>query len=136
MDFIKEAYRILKPGGRLAVMEAFRLKENLNKEEERLYRKLCNCFHTDFAHKDNFKSNLLKVGFKNIKFHDKSNNVQKTASINYWLTMPFFPVVWIFRKLRIVSETFYNLIDGLREQKNIFDSNFLTYGVFVAEKDR
>lgn len=134
MGFIKEVYRLLKPGGRLAVMEAFRLRDDLNEKEERLYQKFCNCFHADLACRDDFKANLLAAGFKNIQFHDKSANVQKTASINAWLATPFFPVVWILRKLRMVSDTLYNLVDGLREQKKLADSTFLTYGVFVAEK--
>lgn len=134
MDFIKEMYRSLKPGGRLAIMEAFRLKENLDKEEERLYRKLCNCFHASVPYKDSFKADLLAAGFKNVHFYDKTDNVKKIANINYWLALPFLPLAWVLKKLRIISDTLYNLVDGLREQKKLANLNFLTYGVFVADK--
>lgn len=121
-ESLKEAYRILKPGGRFVIADAF-----LKKEEQELcygaqysHRRLCDHWSlTNLGSINNVKKHLEQTGFKNIKIEDISYRVAPSV-----LHVPFAIVTFILKKLinfkplkreslHNLKGSFYALLSGL-----------------------
>jgi MPBQ/MSBQ methyltransferase len=110
-DSLKEAFRILKPGGRLVIADAF-LKKSVNElciGGLFAYRKLCNHWSLEKLEPHRvIKTNLEQLGFKDIKVEDISFRVAPSV-----LHVPFAITFFILKKLlsfqSIKKESFHNL---------------------------
>lgn len=135
IDFLKEAYRIMKPAGKIAVVDAYLTRKNFNKKETEIYNKFLKGWAVpNLSLKDDFYNDLKKAGFKNIKFHDKLDSVKKSSKKIYQLGMLAYPITLLLSFLRIIPKSMHgNTITSLN-QKRLVDNDMVTYGVFVAEK--
>ena len=134
LDFLKEAYRLLRLGGKIVVVDGFLTKRDLTQKEKGIYNKCLMGFKVaNFSHKDDFLNDLRKAGFKNIKFYDKTDEVipsSRRIALYGYLFSPFF---CILSKLRIIPKDIHEMAIACINQKKTFHS-FTIYGVFVAEK--
>ena len=119
---LKEAYRILKPDGKLVIADAF-----LKKEETELcyggkyaYHKLCSHWSLEkLETKNNMVKKLQSVGFKNIKTEDASLRVAPSVLHVPFTIMGFFIKNIITLKglkkesLHNLQGSFYALLSGL-----------------------
>lgn len=129
LDFLNEAYRIMKPGGKIAVVDAFVIKENFNDKEKIVYEKFNQGWRLpDLSTKDNFQKDLEKAGFQNIIFQDKLKNIKKSSRILYYYGLITYPLEFFKEKLGIGVPNFAPFC-----QKQLFQG-IATYGVFTAEK--
>ena len=135
IDFLKEAYRIMKPAGKIAIVDAYLTRKNFNKKEIEIYNKLLKGWAVpNLSLKDDFLNDLKKAGFRNITFHDKLDSVKKSSKRIYRLGMMSYPITLLFSFLRIIPKSMHgNTISSLN-QKRLVDNDMVTYGVFVAEK--
>ena len=119
---LKEAYRILKTGGRFVIADAF-LKKDKNKlcrGGKYAYNKLCSHWSLEKLETHYYiKSKLEELGFKDIKVEDKSFRVAPSV-----LHVPFAITGFILKKLlgfkaikreslHNLTGSFYALLSGL-----------------------
>ncbi|MEP6617330.1 MAG: methyltransferase domain-containing protein, partial [Ginsengibacter sp.] len=78
-DFIKEAFRLLKQGGRLIIADFFK-KQGLNEGEARLVKQWANGWAIeDYATRESFENKLSENGFSNIRFKNATPAIMHSA---------------------------------------------------------
>ena len=134
-DFLKEAYRLLKNGGRLVVDDGFLLRQPKDKHEEKdLSAFLEGMALSNLAVESEFKKSLEEVGFKNIKIYDKANETLPSAKKIYKMSIFSYPVSWVLEKLRITPSLLTkNNLAGITQYR-IIKNGIMGHRVFYAEK--
>ena len=136
-DFIKEAYRLLKPGGRVAVADLFKRRLNLNTKERRIYSTFLNGWALPgFDTVQEIIQKMRHRGFRNVVYYDKHDAVRYTSKLVFQKGKKWYPVTYLFSKFKIIPKTWHNHILAAYHQKMCLDQNILRYGVLVAEKQR
>ena len=83
--FLKEAFRVLKPGGRLIVADGYRTNKTLNAKEESIMTKWEDGYAVHRLATDiDFEKRILNVGFKNSKIEDTTALVMPSAKRLYY----------------------------------------------------
>ncbi|MFW9896448.1 MAG: SAM-dependent methyltransferase [Candidatus Thorarchaeota archaeon] len=128
--FLKEFKRILKPGGRIAVLDGFRNgKYPLNPLIEKKYDLWCEGWVLRYKldTQTNFMKYLEQEEFQDIMFKDITSNILPSSKRIYNL--------WVKRLI------YLSLIGSIKEisragiyQKKLFKSRYLVYGAFSAQK--
>jgi len=134
-DFLREAYRLLRTGGRLVISDAFLERRPNNKlEKKKLANFLKGMTLDNLAESDKFESLVREVGFKNIQNIDKTEAILPTAikiiRMSRWSWPLSLVTTWLGKTPRL-------LVDNNRagiEQMYLFKNRVLTYRVFVGEK--
>ncbi len=86
--FIKESYRILKPGGRIILADYFKTG-NLNTDNSKIMKNwLNNWAISDLDTIEDFKNKLAKEGFDNIVIEDYTSNIMSSARRMYLVSFP------------------------------------------------
>lgn len=130
IDFLNEAYRIMKPGGKIAVVDLFLTKENLDAQEMKIYTKTIGGWLVpNVSTKEGFWKSLEQAGFKNVAFHNMPNHIRRSTEKLYYRNLLFYPLAFLKSRLGIGRENFSPIY-----QKALFDRKIATYGIFVAVK--
>ncbi len=134
LDFLREAYRLLTKGGKIVIVDGFLIKKSLSEKEKEIYDKCLFGWKGDnLSLKDDFLNDLVKVGFKNIRFYDKTHEVMPSSRRIALYGYLFFPFTFILSKLKLISKNIHEHTVACINQKKTFH-NFTIYGVFYAEK--
>ena len=134
-DFIKEAYRLLKRGGRLIVDDGFLLRSPKNEHEQKdLDAFLEGMALSNLAFENNFKKSLEDVGFKNIKIYDKVNETIPSSKKIYKMSIFSYPLSIILEKLKLTPPLLTkNNLAGITQYR-IIKNGIMGHRVFCAEK--
>jgi len=135
-DFLKEAYRLLKPGGRLVLADFLQTRPDLNPKEQHIMDQWAAGWAIPFYETaENFKIKTEAEGFELLSYQNASKHVLKSAERLYYR---FFPG-WIGAKLYRL----FNPKSSAISMKNVWTAYYQykglkkqlwEYGILVAQK--
>lgn len=134
-DFIREAFRVLKQGGRLVVCDGFLMqREVTNKNWSSMVDCLDGWAVPNLCLRDEFEQMLGKQGFSDIKYDDITEQTIPSADYMYKVAKRLQPMQKMSQWLGLRSEAqTANFKVGLA-QHYLFHNQLVEYGIFSAEK--
>lgn len=134
-DFIQEAYRLLRPGGKLVLADFFRASRNLSNDDEAL---LQSWFHQwavpDLDSLEEFSNKVTKTGFANLHLEEATDLIRPSANRLNTLGWTTAPLALLFRLFRIHNaDQHANWKSSILQQKSLKKSLW-QYGIFSATK--
>ena len=134
-EFLEEAYRILKPGGRIAVADGFLNDMNPEPRYEGMLKDWLDGWAVpNLWGQERFTNDLADTGFKNINFLDGSKNIVP-SSHRMWVSSQLVKrVIGIAEFLRIRNKVQNKNVTAAELQFPLLMAGAWNYGIFVAEK--
>lgn len=134
-EFIQEAARVLKPGGRLVVADGFQSKAQLNQEEhDLLHSWLSSWVVPNLATPEAFFASLRQAGFTTIDYQNITVNVLPFSLRLYLSALQAMTQAKQVDDPRQLSEEDLEAIRGPRDQMRSLASGVWHYGLFLAVK--
>ncbi len=136
IDFYKEAYRIMKPGGRIVLAEYLRLKRPLGTEDEVLLKNkwLNQWAIDDIDTEQEHYSNMEKAGFQNIRIDNVNDKVGASLRVLHEKTTRSYPIEWLLKTLGFRSKVAHGNLVGSINQYKAFKKGIWFYSVITGEK--
>lgn len=131
--FLRESYRLLKPGGKLTMAD-FYINKPLSKRGERLVSDFCQGWEIpNLPSLDEIKQQMQKIGFQNVEILDKTKEIEPSSR------RMFFVMGRLVRSgLKLLE--FLRLHKGRGgtkatvSQYYMFREGFATYNIISAQK--
>ncbi|MDR3476882.1 MAG: methyltransferase domain-containing protein [Gammaproteobacteria bacterium] len=129
--FLQEAFRVLKPGGKLMLATwCSSAEEYLDKEADQ-YKKLCFAFDVPYMPTINhYQGLLVQQGFKVEQTLDWSSHVAKSWDIGVSLVSAYS----FLRLLRLSGWRGFRFARQIKMMRDAFHQKRVKYGVFFAAK--
>jgi MPBQ/MSBQ methyltransferase len=109
--FLHEAYRLLRPGGRIVVADGFLGPGKLRGPQKSLYRKLCDCWVIDtLGEVDKFTRELERLGFSDIVVEKMQSRVTPSVLHVPWVTLKFLLTAVLFGRRKMTRARWNNVL--------------------------
>ena len=133
--FIREAYRVLKPGGRLMMADFLLPDERVPAESEAAMRTWTRGWAIpNLTSVPAFTSELAAHGFRNVRYRDIRQHVLPSARRLYKASLIALPVDAILQALGARSPLQRENVRAAYRQYHTLRGGAWTYGIFVAVK--
>jgi len=136
IDFYKEAFRVLKPGGRLVVGDYIRSTRPLSEADEILLRNkwLANWAIDDLDTEEEHQDNLKQAGFDQIKIKNINDKVSVSLRNLHEKCTRSYPMERILNFFRIRSNVQHGNLVGSINQYKAFQKGLWWYTIISGEK--
>lgn len=133
--FLKEAFRVLRPGGCLVCADGYALRQSYNEVEWRCIETCLNGWQIpNLTVPAEFGDYLNEAGFRSIRFQDVTPHIMPSSRrlrrIALW-TYPMQRIMaWLGLRTAAQTGNFYTALN----QHRIFHEGLACYGIFTARK--
>lgn len=130
LEFLKEAFRLLRPGGKLGVIDFFFAEDDLSRSERDIHEKSMSGWAvSDLASITQFDAFLAQVGFVSVTYVDLREYIWPSVERIYRYGLLAWPINFIKSRLGLAPKSV-----ACRYQRQLFRQRIGTYGMFVATK--
>lgn len=135
IDFYREAFRVLKPGGRLIIAEYIRSPDSYHADGEKLLTEWLHGWSINsIDSKTQHIANAEKAGFTGLAVRDVTENTEPSLRVLYRLSLVLKPLGYVLNFLRIRNAYQHgNLIGSLRQYQAL-KKGYWFYGIISAKK--
>lgn len=133
--FYREAYRLLKPGGRLIIAEYIRAADSYHPDGDRLLKEWLNGWAINsIDSKEQHLRHAEAAGFKQINIEDVTPNTEPSLRVLYRLSLILRPLEYFLWFLGIRSAAQHGNLVGSIRQYQALQKGYWFYGIISAKK--
>ncbi len=133
--FYKEAFRLLKPGGRLVIADSIRSSRQLSPENEKFLKNIFNAWAVpDIDTLEEHQANAAKEGFVNFESRDISKNMFISYKNLRKMIKKLNPLAEVLKKLRIISNIKYTNFKESGKQADALEKGIFGYYILLTHK--
>jgi ubiquinone/menaquinone biosynthesis C-methylase UbiE len=133
--FVREAFRVLRDGGRLMVADFFQSRDSVSDADASRIRAWTKGWAIpNLASVDGFGACLAASGFTNITYRDIRRNVLPSSWRLYKASLVAEPIHRMLERTGFRSSIQGGNVRAARGQYETLSQGIWTYGIFVAEK--
>jgi MPBQ/MSBQ methyltransferase len=108
---LKEAHRLLRPGGRIVVADGFLGPGKLRGLQEPICRRLCQCWAIEtLGEIGSFTCELERLGFTEIVVERVQSRVTPSVLHVPWVTLKFFLTTVLFDRRKMTAARWNNIL--------------------------
>lgn len=134
-DFVKEAFRVLKPGGKLIIADFWASHHQLKGEDQRIMQEWVSGWSVDsLEHIDNFRGYLKANGFTEIDYENATDHVRPSAERLHKYAKWTLWGAKILEILRIRNKAQHGNVIAVHRAKLALDRGLWNYGIICAQK--
>lgn len=130
-----EVFRLLRTGGKLAVLDGFLIKPDMNMRQRRYYEDVCKGWVLPgFQSPEVWRAALESCGFENVRFSDVTPKVMKSSRDLSTSAKFVYPIASLLNRLRLMPDEVVLAEKTCISQLHLFQEGVVSYGAFYAEK--